>query len=545
MKPILAGKTILIVEDYPAMRKAMRDMLYILDADNIIEAENGVNAINLMAKHNFDIVLCDYNLGNGKNGQQVLEEARLRKLIGHHCIFIIVAAEQSTALVLGAMDAKPDEYLTKPFNAQQLFTRIERNLTRRQLMREVENEIERGNLSQAIQNCDQLLAADDKKLRTPLLKKKAELATLVEDFSTGKAIYQQILLERDLPWARLGLGIVEYRQGNLDNAIGIFEALIKEHPMFLEGYDWLSTTYETQDRQQDMQDVLNQAVVLSPQSILRQKKLAQAADNNGNFEVAEKAYKAVMALGKHSVHKDCADFSRLAKLYTKAGDAVQAQAALKALRKEYPNSIEAELRATSLEFELCQKTGDTESANQYFQKTLVLQQALGNQTPKDLQLDIVRDCFLQNQSAQAEAILNGLIKSNIDDEFFLNDIRRMQTEIGLENHAEALIQTTQKELVAINNQGVQLFRQGKFQEAMALFEQAMSVMPNNKTIIINMLRITLHELRTQSDSRPEKFSRAQALFKQARQLGIERQKLGNLQMEFSTLLRKHKPGALE
>ena len=545
MKPILAGKTILIVEDYPAMRKAMRDMLYILDADNIIEAENGVNAINLMAKHNFDIVLCDYNLGNGKNGQQVLEEARLRKLIGHHCIFIIVAAEQSTALVLGAMDAKPDEYLTKPFNAQQLFTRIERNLTRRQLMREVENEIEHGNLSQAIQNCDQLLAADDKKLRTPLLKKKAELATLVEDFSTGKAIYQQILLERDLPWARLGLGIVEYRQGNLDNAIGIFEALIKEHPMFLEGYDWLSTTYETQDRQQDMQDVLNQAVVLSPQSILRQKKLAQAADNNGNFEVAEKAYKAVMALGKHSVHKDCADFSRLAKLYTKAGDAVQAQAALKALRKEYPNSIEAELRATSLEFELCKKTGDTESANQYFQKTLVLQQALGNQTPKDLQLDIVRDCFLQNQSAQAEAILNGLIKSNIDDEFFLNDIRRMQTEIGLENHAEALIQTTQKELVAINNQGVQLFRQGKFQEAMALFEQAMSVMPNNKTIIINMLRITLHELRTQSDSRPEKFSRAQALFKQARQLGIERQKLGNLQMEFSTLLRKHKPGALE
>jgi len=545
MKPILAGKTILIVEDYPAMRKAMRDMLYILDADNIIEAENGVNAINLMAKHNFDIVLCDYNLGNGKNGQQVLEEARLRKLIGHHCIFIIVAAEQSTALVLGAMDAKPDEYLTKPFNAQQLFTRIERNLTRRQLMREVENEIEHGNLSQAIQNCDQLLAADDKKLRTPLLKKKAELATLVEDFSTGKAIYQQILLERDLPWARLGLGIVEYRQGNLDNAIGIFEALIKEHPMFLEGYDWLSTTYETQDRQQDMQDVLNQAVVLSPHSILRQKKLAQAADNNGNFEVAEKAYKAVMALGKHSVHKDCADFSRLAKLYTKAGDAVQAQAALKALRKEYPNSIEAELRATSLEFELCKKTGDTESANQYFQKTLVLQQALGNQTPKDLQLDIVRDCFLQNQSAQAEAILNGLIKSNIDDEVFLNDIRRMQTEIGLENHAEALIQTTQKELVAINNQGVQLFRQGKFQEAMALFEQAMSVMPNNKTIIINMLRITLHELRTQSDSRPEKFSRAQALFKQARQLGIERQKLGNLQMEFSTLLRKHKPGALE
>lgn len=539
MKPILAGKSILIVEDYPAMRKAIRDMLYILEADTIVEADNGVNAINAMTKTSFDIVLCDYNLGNGKNGQQVLEEARYRKLIGQHCIFIIVAAEQTASMVLGAMDSKPDEYLTKPFNAQQLFARIERNLRRKQFLQGIEKEIERGNLFQAIQDCEQLLAANDQKMRTHLLKKRAELATLVGDFETGRQIYQQILQERDLPWARLGLGISEYQQGNFDTAIAIFEALLQDNPLFLEGYDWLSKTYETQDKLQDMQQVLNQAVDLSPQSILRQKKLAETADKNGNLAIAEKAYKAAVTLGKHSVHKSCGDFTNLAKLYAKTNDSEHALKVLKEMRHEYLNNPEAELRATTLEVELHKKAGNEQLADDCLKKMLTLSQQLGNEVPKDLQLDIARSCFLQNQPERAEEILNGLIKTHIDDDGFLNDIRRMQSGIGLENHSEALIQSTKRELVAINNKGVTLYKQGRYGEAMALFEKAMSVMPDNKTIIVNMLKITLHDLKN-ADHDQRKLLRAQELFKKARQVGIDKQKLGILQMEFSNLLRKNK-----
>lgn len=542
MKPILAGKTILIVEDYPAMRKAIRDMLYILDADTIVEADNGANAINAMAKTQFDIVLCDYNLGNGKNGQQVLEEARYRKLIGHQAIFIIIAAEQSAAMVLGAMDSKPDEYLTKPFNAQQLFARIERNLICKQFLQDIEKEIERGNLAQAIQKCNQLLENGNKKMRTRLLKKRAELATLVGDFSTGRQIYHQVLQERDLPWARLGLGIIEYQQDHLDEAIDIFEALLKDNPMFLEGYDWLSKTYEAQDKLQDMQKVLNQAVDLSPQSILRQKRLAETADKNGNSELAEKAYKATVELGKYSIYKSCNDFTQLAKLYSKTNESERALKTLKEMRGEYPNNPEAELRAATIEVELHKKAGNDELAARCLEKALSLNDQLGNQTPKDLQLDVVRSCFLQNRHSQAEEILSGLIKTHIDDDTFLNDIRHMQSDIGMDNHSEALIQTTKRELVAINNKGVALYKQGKFKEAMALFEKAMSVMPDNKTIITNMLKIILHDLKN-TEINEEKILQAQELFKKARQVGIDRNKLGILQMEFSNLLRKNMAGA--
>lgn len=538
MKPILVGKSILIIEDYPAMRKAIRNMLYTLDADNITEADNGVSALAAMSRTNFDIVLCDYNLGAGKNGQQVLEEARLQKLLSPNCVFVIISGEQSTSMVLGAMDSKPDEYLAKPFNAQQLFVRLERNLTRKALLQTIEKEMERGNLSQAIQQCDKLLGENNKKIRIHLLKIRAELATLVGDFETGKRIYNEILQERDLPWARLGLGIIEFQQGDFAQAGQQFEDLLRVHPMFLEGYDWLSKVYEAEDKLKEVQDVVNQAVDLSPQSILRQKKLAETADKIGNIEVAEKAYKAAVSLGKHSIYKSSSDFTNLAKLYSKTSSPEKALETLSNMRQEFRNDPEAELRAVTLETELHKNAGNDEQASACLQKALDLNQQLGNKTPKDLQLDIAKTCFLHNQQGDAEAIMSSLIQTHIDDEQFLNDVRRMQSGIGMDNHSEELIQRTKRALVTTNNQGVTLYKQGKFSEAMALFEKAIASMPENQTIIINTLKIILHDLKA-SGIDEEKLVRAQSLLKKARQIGVDRHKLGILQMEFSNLLRQY------
>lgn len=516
------------------MRKAIRDMLYSLEADTVVEADNGVTALNAMAKQSFDIVLCDYNLGDGKNGQQVLEEARHRKLLGYRAIFIIITAEQTASMVLGAMDSKPDEYLTKPFNAQQLYTRIERNFLRKRYLQAVEGEIQRGNLAQAIQNCDKLLAQDDKKMRSQLLKLRAELATNVGDFDGARHLYQEILDERDLPWARLGLGIADFQQGNIEQAIAVFDAVIADYPLFLESYDWLSKAYEAQNKLKDAQAVLSHAVDLSPQSILRQKKLAETADKNGDLGIAEKAYKAAVVLGKNSVYKSCSDFSNLAKVYSKNNAAIDALKTLQAMRHEYVNSPEAELRAATLEAEVHKNLGNESLSQEAFEKSMNIAQQLGDKMPKDLQLDVVRSCFLHQQQEQADVLLENLVKTHADDDQFMDDLRRMQTSIGLEDHAEALIQNSKRQLVALNNKGVSLYKQGKLQEAIALFEQAIQSMPDNKTIILNYMKILVHDLKSNAVT-PDKLLRVKALLEKASKIGVDRHKLGVLQLELAKL----------
>ena len=70
----LASKTYLVIDDFADMRSMLRSMLVAYGVTNIEMVGNGKDAIKMLAKKTYDVVLCDYNLGEGKDGQQVLEE---------------------------------------------------------------------------------------------------------------------------------------------------------------------------------------------------------------------------------------------------------------------------------------------------------------------------------------------------------------------------------------------------------------------------------------------------------------------------------------
>ena len=68
----LRGKKVLIIDDLPDMRTMLRTLVASLGTDDIKTARDGEQAMTLMEHERFDIVLCDYSLGEGKDGQQVL-----------------------------------------------------------------------------------------------------------------------------------------------------------------------------------------------------------------------------------------------------------------------------------------------------------------------------------------------------------------------------------------------------------------------------------------------------------------------------------------
>lgn len=530
MKFTLTNKTILIVEDYPIMRKSIKDMLYTLGAQYIFEAENGAAGITAMNKQKFDIVLCDYNLGEGKNGQQVLEEAKYNKLISYHSLFIIVSAHQSTTDVLSTIENKPDEYLAKPFNAQQLFRRIEQSHQRKQWLSVIEKEIDKGNLDRAIIQCDELLSNNIAN-RSQLLKLRAELAIKVGDFETATAIYDKKLEQRELSWARLGTGIIAFFQHKHEEAINIFQQIIVQNPMLMDCYDWLAKSYEIIERFDDAEATLYQATIISPHSFFRQKKLALMADKTGNIEIAEKAYKIVTELAQYSVHKSPSDFSGLAKVYSKLHKEKEALQLLDDMRHHFSGDPEAELRISTLESEIYQNIGESQLSGQAFQKTQSLYSQLKDRTPQDLQIDVAKVCYLNNNDELADKIISSLIHNHIDNNSFINDIQHMQRDIGKDNYSEELINQTKQELININNQGVKLFEQGNLKEAFEIFESAIEKMPHNKTIIFNMAKITLHDLKTTGVTE-ENLLLAHRYIQKAKQVGIADDKLGSLQVEF-------------
>jgi len=446
----------------------------------------------------------------------------------------MVTCEQSQDMVLSAIDNKPDDYLIKPFNRQQLLNRIEKCYARKTYLACIENEIEKGNLYQAIHHCEQLLQQDDKKMRLQLLKLHAELAIKVGDLKTAEAIYQNILAERELPWARLGLGIVAFFLGYCEQAITAFQELIKQYPVMLEAYDWLVRAYESAGNGEHAVISLSSAVTLSPLSILRQKKLAILADKTQNLVVAKKAYTAAIKLGKNSIHGSSADYSGLANVYLKSHAVSEALKILSELNQQSQNDPEAKLRAALLENEIHRAKSNKALAQQAYEKMFKLHEQFNKHASKDLRLEIARVFYLNGNGELCDEILNDLIKTNIDDKPFIKDIVAMCNAVIGENHAETLIQRIKKELVDINNKGVGLFQDGNIKGALAVFEQAVAKMPDNQTIILNMIKIIIHDLKT-SKSGPDKIISAQSYINKAIQIGIPHHQINSLQAELDAI----------
>ncbi|MBK8162808.1 MAG: response regulator [Gammaproteobacteria bacterium] len=66
----------LIVDESADTRRLLKTMLAESGAEQIDETAYAAEAIRMMAQVGYDVVLCDFHLGAGRDGQQLLEEAR-------------------------------------------------------------------------------------------------------------------------------------------------------------------------------------------------------------------------------------------------------------------------------------------------------------------------------------------------------------------------------------------------------------------------------------------------------------------------------------
>jgi CheY-like chemotaxis protein len=172
-----AGKNYLVVDDFIGIRQLLRESLRNLGARNIDQASSGGEAIAMLSRIRYDVVLCDYNLGEGKNGQQVLEEARVRNLLLPSSVWMMVSAEKSVESVIGAAEHQPDAYLIKPITEGVLLTRLNRVWHKKQVFRMIDLAYAEKDYLRAARLCDARIEVD-KVHRIELLRMKASLALI-------------------------------------------------------------------------------------------------------------------------------------------------------------------------------------------------------------------------------------------------------------------------------------------------------------------------------------------------------------------------------
>lgn len=111
--------TILIVDDHADIRQMLR--LTLGKSHNLIEADNGVSALELVRAHHPDLVVLDVMMPGELNGLQVLDAIRSDSgLIGIKVIMVTArgqASDYKDGMARGA-----DAYFIKPFSPLQLLS---------------------------------------------------------------------------------------------------------------------------------------------------------------------------------------------------------------------------------------------------------------------------------------------------------------------------------------------------------------------------------------------------------------------------------------
>jgi len=115
---------VLVVEDDAPLRRALRTTLRARDLD-VIDASSGEEAVILAADQSPDLVLLDLSLP-GIDGMEALR--RLRRFSDTPVIVLTVRDRQADKVA--ALDAGADDYVTKPFDTEELLARVRAALRR-------------------------------------------------------------------------------------------------------------------------------------------------------------------------------------------------------------------------------------------------------------------------------------------------------------------------------------------------------------------------------------------------------------------------------
>jgi len=117
-------RAILLIEDDPALRRALRTSLRSRDFD-VLESATGEDAIVVAADRRPDVVILDLGLPD-LDGIDVL-----RRLRGFTEVPVIVlTARDDQSEKVRSLDAGADDYMTKPFDTEELLARIRAALRR-------------------------------------------------------------------------------------------------------------------------------------------------------------------------------------------------------------------------------------------------------------------------------------------------------------------------------------------------------------------------------------------------------------------------------
>jgi two-component system chemotaxis response regulator CheY len=120
---------ILVVDDFPTMRRIVKTLLRQLGYTNVIEAEDGQAGLAKLKNEKIDLVLLDWNMPK-MTGLELLKAMRADDALQQIPV-VMITAEGRREDVLEAVKAGVNNFVVKPFTAETLEEKLAKVLEKK------------------------------------------------------------------------------------------------------------------------------------------------------------------------------------------------------------------------------------------------------------------------------------------------------------------------------------------------------------------------------------------------------------------------------
>ena len=464
----LEGLTALIIEPHAGMRANIHSMLNLCGLTRIEHASSSNQAVKHLGLRAFDLVLCEYDLEGGQDGQQLLEDLRHHKLMPLSTMFFMVTAEGNQSKVVSAAELAPTDYVLKPFTADRLLERIARALDRRNAFLPVYALMDAGDQREAIAAC---IGAQE----------HVQLGAQAQEINGVARV--------------LGLAKTLFVRKRYAEAREILEDLVATNRSFVDAADWLARTHAAVGDLAKSQAVLNEAVAVSPHAVRRLRTLAETAFEAGDADAAEKAFKKVVDKAKYSEFRDPEDHVKLVRTLVAKGDPVAAASVIRDLDRSMggrPNTALCSAISSAL---LHEYTGNETRLNEALGTALAACKEAPNLS-SDLKLELARTCLQNNMEEGASEIVRDVMR-NAASETVMTRAMGVLEQAGHPELARTLAQESRQHVIDLVAGGAARAKGGDYKGAVALMLEAAAKLPQNPSVAFNaalaVLRCLEHE----------------------------------------------------
>lgn len=480
----------LVIDDFESFRITLTKMLQEFGIEQVDSVANANEALRACAVRAYDLILCDLNLGKGKTGQQILEVLRKEPNLNSHALFLLISAEANKSIIMAAYDFEPDAYLAKPITGQALMQRLERLFAQKLAFTDVHTALQEKQFAIAEARCRELI----RKKQSASMAYKILGKLLLDEgkFKEAEDTYHEVLETRQLDWAMIGMAQAKLGQHDLLSAQQWLDDAIQANPMCLKAYDVLARVHEQNGNISYEQKTVEQAVNLSPLSVLRLQKLGKIYLRQNDLLSAANTLRRAVKQGENSCFDDvsvhtsfsqaCVELAKVdkntAKTYVRDALKVLAE-----LPEKFPSTADAKMSSLLLETQLQSLVGEERRARELMVNIEKQVSSSASELSLAAKIELVRTYREMGKQTESEELIAQLLKEYEGQEDCLEQI-----DCLLDEPCSA----KNKALVAkINKEGIAHYEKKAFDKAAEAFSSAIRDLPQHIGLRLNLAQAQL------------------------------------------------------